>query len=115
MEDSIDQVISKLQQGDSVVSREIYHRFADRIRVFAKRKLDRRLNGKVSAEDVVQSVFRSFFRRNSEGQFTFDSWNSLWALLVTMASRKCYQKHKKFSYAKRDLNREDSLFRSRLA
>ena len=33
---------------------------------------------KVDPEDVVQSVFRSFFQRNAQGNWNLDDWDSLW-------------------------------------
>ena len=40
-------------------------------------------------EDVVQSVYRSFFTRYQAGQFDFATWDALWSLLTVITVRKC--------------------------
>jgi RNA polymerase sigma-70 factor (ECF subfamily) len=42
----------------------------------------------VDPEDVVQSVFRSFFSRQAKGQFELENRDNLWSLLTVMALRK---------------------------
>ena len=36
----------------------------------------------------MQSVFKSFFVRQGQGQFELDNWDSLWGLLVRITLRK---------------------------
>ena len=40
-------------------------------------------------EDVMASVFKSFFRRHAEAPFDLSSWDSLWSLLTLITLRKC--------------------------
>lgn len=115
MAGTVDRLLDEVRDGDSQAGIEIYQRYAERIRHLAADKLDRRLSGKVGAEDIVQSVFRSFFRRNNELQFSFENWNSLWGLLATIASRKCDRKGQEFTYAKRDFRRESKMSLERLS
>ena len=61
--DSFDDVITRLRDGDSEAATEIFHRFAARLIALARTRLDSRVRQKVDPEDVVQSVFRSFFIR----------------------------------------------------
>jgi RNA polymerase sigma-70 factor, ECF subfamily len=60
----------------------------------------------VDAEDVVQSVFKSFFGRLNDGQFELRTWDSLWSLLVVMTLRKCRRQVKYFLGPWRDVRRE---------
>ena len=46
------------------------------------------LAGRVDGEDVVQSVFRTFFRRTADGEFRLDGSAQLWRLLVRITLRK---------------------------
>src|SRR5205085_2583064 len=57
-------------------------------------------------EDVLQSVFRSFFSRQAEGQFELESWDSLWSMLVVLTVRKCGRRAGYFHAARRDVQRE---------
>ena len=64
------------------------------------------LRHKVDAEDVVQSVFRSFFTRQREGQFVVTDWDNLWALLATITVRKCTNVRVAFGHQGRNVQRE---------
>jgi DNA-directed RNA polymerase specialized sigma24 family protein len=55
---------------------------------------------------VVQSVFRTFFRRNSEGEFRIDSSAQLWRLLVKITLRKAQAKGRHHTAALRDARAE---------
>ena len=44
---------------------------------------------KLDPEDVVQSVYRSFFGRYQAGQFDLATWDALWSLLTVITVRKC--------------------------
>ena len=115
MSDSVNRLVKAAGNGDSIAGQEMYDRFAERIRRLAGSKLNNRLSSKLDAEDIVQSVFRSFFRQDKRGGFSFDNWNSLWALLATIATRKCARKGQELSYAKRDFRRESGLSTDQLA
>jgi RNA polymerase sigma-70 factor (ECF subfamily) len=47
------------------------------------------MRSKVDPEDIVQSVFRSFFLRFQDGDWRFVNWDSLWGLLALVTLRKC--------------------------
>jgi RNA polymerase sigma-70 factor (ECF subfamily) len=57
-------------------------------------------------EDVLQSVFRSFFVRQAEGQFNLGDWDDLWSLLVRITVRKCGRRVAAFCAERRDVRRE---------
>jgi RNA polymerase sigma-70 factor (ECF subfamily) len=59
--------------------------FRDRLLRLADRVIDPRVRGALDAEDVAQSVFRSFFAR----PVAVDTRLDLWHLLATIARRKC--------------------------
>jgi RNA polymerase sigma-70 factor (ECF subfamily) len=72
----------------------------------ARARLGRSIAGKEDAEDVVQSVYRSFFRRYGEGDFHVEDWSDVWALLATIATRKCSSRRKYYQAGCRDARRE---------
>ena len=66
--ESFDDVMGRLRAGDqSAAATEIFQRFARRLIGLARTRLDDRVRSKVDAEDVLQSVFRSFFVRQAVG------------------------------------------------
>src|SRR5258708_18737783 len=88
-QDSFLSVRAHLERGDEAGAQQVFHRFANQLIAQAARRLSGRLKQKVDPEDVVQSVFKTFFRRQSEGQFALENWESLWGLLLQITLRKC--------------------------
>jgi RNA polymerase sigma-70 factor (ECF subfamily) len=108
-EDSFEDVMARLRGGDDSAADEIFHRFAGRLIGLARQKLDVRLRAKVDAEDVLQSVYRTFFRRHAEGEFVFDGWSGLWSLLTIITVRKCGRWRQHYKAAQRDVALEVPL------
>ncbi len=88
---------------------EVFDRFARRLVGLARSRLDRKVRQKIDPEDVVQSVFRSFFSRQAEGQFDINNWDDMWHILVVITVRKCGRKADGFRTAGRDIDREVSI------
>lgn len=107
--DSFDSLLAQLCAGDDEAAAQIFHRFAGRLIGLARTQLQQGLQGKIDPEDVLQSVFRSFFRRQQEGQFQLDSWDSLWAVLTVMTLRKCGHLKEYFRASRRDVRREEPI------
>ena len=87
--DSFQELIEQLRAGDNAAATEVFNRFARRIVGLARQQLHAALRSKVDPEDVLQSVFRSFFNRQREGRFAIENWDSLWGLLALITVRKC--------------------------
>jgi RNA polymerase sigma-70 factor (ECF subfamily) len=98
-----------LNAGDATAETLIVRRFTVQLAALARRHLAQRIQQKSSPEDVVQSTFRSFFKRLRRGQFDFESWDGLWSLLVLIAVRKCAGRREHFLAARRDVRREVPL------
>jgi RNA polymerase sigma-70 factor (ECF subfamily) len=103
---SFDDVIARLRAGDSDAATEVFQRFAQRLIALARTRLDSRLRQKVDPEDVLQSVYKSFFLRHAEGQFELEDWDSLWSLLTLITVRKCHRWTEYFHTAGRDVRAE---------
>src|SRR5262249_26247702 len=58
------------------------------------------------AEDVVQSVFCTFFRRSARGDFRIDTSDHLWRLLVTITLRKVRTHARRHTAGVRDVAAE---------
>ena len=62
------------------------------------------LSSRVDPEDIVQSVFRTFFRRASEGQYQVPSGEELWKLLLAISLNKVRSVGQFHRAAKRDIH-----------
>jgi RNA polymerase sigma-70 factor (ECF subfamily) len=82
-------VLAGLRAGDEATARRVFYRYARALIEVAGRNLGARLRQKLDPEDVVQSVFLSFFARCREDVWQFRDWNGLWELLVVITLRKC--------------------------
>ena len=104
--DSFDNLMSRLKTGDQGAATEIFDRFARRLVGLARSRLDERMRQKVDPEDVMQSVFKSFFRVHNDGKVDLASWDSMWALLTVITLRKCGHRVEYFRAGRRDVARE---------
>ena len=71
-----------LRRGEAHAAEQVFLRFAQRLIALARSRIDAAVRSKEDPEDVVQSVFRSFFTRQRGGQFLLADWESLWASLT---------------------------------
>jgi RNA polymerase sigma-70 factor (ECF subfamily) len=105
---SLPEIMARLRQGDADAARLIFERFAQRLIGLARSHLDRSLRGKVDPEDVMQSVFKSFFRIQREETVALSEWNDLWSLLAVITLRKCGHRAAYYQAACRDVRREST-------
>ena len=70
---------------------QVYDAFHASLRRGARRLMGSRLRRRVTEEDVVQSVFRTFYRRDSNGECEFDHTgalrNYLWKIMTNKVRR----------------------------
>jgi RNA polymerase sigma factor (sigma-70 family) len=105
-EPRITDLLPLLPAGDDEAARAVFDRYSERLVRLADRHLSRRLAGRVDGEDVVQSAFRTFFRRGNEGEFRIDSSAQLWQLLVRITILKARAKARHHTAARRDAGGE---------
>jgi RNA polymerase sigma-70 factor (ECF subfamily) len=103
---SFDDLMDRLRAGDDAAARTIFERYGRRLIGLARTRLDALTRQKVDPEDVLQSVFRSFFLGHAGGQIDLTDWNSLWSMLVVITLRKCGRQIKYYHAARRDIGRE---------
>jgi RNA polymerase sigma-70 factor (ECF subfamily) len=83
---------ARLESGDQEAAAEIVRRYGPRLAALARRRLHAIVRPRLDPEDIVQSVFRSFFQRQARSGFTLDGWDTLWRLLACMTVRECARK-----------------------
>ncbi len=81
-------LLTRYRRGDDDAATELYLRYADRLRALATHQTASVLQQRVDAEDMVQSVFRTFFRRAASGQYDIPEGDELWKLLLVIGLNK---------------------------
>jgi RNA polymerase sigma-70 factor (ECF subfamily) len=96
-------------QGDQQAAAELFRRYANRLIELARSRMPSQLNSRIDPEDVVQSVYRSFFTGSREGRYELQRGGDLWRLLVTITLHKLYHQVERNLAGKRALGREQPL------
>jgi RNA polymerase sigma-70 factor (ECF subfamily) len=107
-ETRFEDLMARLRRGDGEAAELIFDQYAHRLVGLARSRLDGLMRRKVDPEDVVQSVFRSFFQRQADGRIEIGNWESLWGMLVVITLRKCGRAVEYFRAARRNVRREVS-------
>jgi RNA polymerase sigma-70 factor, ECF subfamily len=94
-------LLLKVRAGDDDAATRLYLKYVRQLQAVARRQISATVARRVDAEDVVQSAFRSFFRRAGQGQFDVPQGGELWKLLLTIALNKARNATAKDRAAKR--------------
>jgi RNA polymerase sigma-70 factor (ECF subfamily) len=97
--------LRRLQHGQADASTELYLRYAERLLALAAAQSSPDLARRLDPEDIVQSVFRTFFRRASLGHYTVPDGEEIWKLLLVIALNKVRAAGAFHRAAKRDVRR----------
>jgi RNA polymerase sigma-70 factor (ECF subfamily) len=81
-------LLRRFRRGEEDAATELYLRYARRLMAFAEQRTSRQLTSRFDPEDVIQSVFRTFFRRAADGSFDVPAGEELWQLLLVIALNK---------------------------
>ena len=100
---SIESFQERLRQGDSDASQELFDRYSGQLVRLATANIHPMLQRRFDGEDVVQSVFRTFFRRHQEIGFQIEQSQQLWQLLVALTLYKTRTHARKHTAAKRNV------------
>ena len=96
-------LLRRFQRGQADASTELYLRYAGRLRDLAAAQSSADLARRVDPEDIVQSVFRTFFRRAAQGHYTVPDGEEMWKLLLVIALNKVRAAGAFHRAAKRDV------------
>ena len=88
--------------GDQNAARQLFDRYVDQLVGLARRRISQRLASRIDAEDIVQSVFRTFFNRARAGQFTVEDPDDLCKLLARITVHKTLRQVAFHKRGKRD-------------
>lgn len=98
--------MERWRNGDEYAAEVLHNRYVAKLLNLVGRHLANRFNPRLAADDVVQSVFGSFFHGAKEGRYEFECENDFWKLLLTMALNKVRNTVRHHQTQKRDLSKE---------
>lgn len=99
-------LLAQFRDGDPAAACALHDRYVARLVALARSRLSHRLAGRVDAEDIVQSAYRSFFLRARNKGFDLQQSGDLWRLLARITLRKLYRQAQRHTADRRSVERE---------
>ena len=96
-------LLRQTRHGDKEAARLLYERYIGRLRALARACHPVDLNGRVDADDIVQSVLGSFYRGVLQGTYDVPAGEELWKLFLVITLNKIRAKGQFHRAAKRDV------------
>src|SRR5207245_1833454 len=97
-------LVARWKEGDEDAARELFYRYSERLIALVRSRLSDKLAPRLDPEDVVQSVYRSFFSNARDNRCILEQSGDLWRLLVTMAMHKLLDQAKRQQAGRRAVN-----------
>src|SRR5262245_49776131 len=88
MDERSGDLLARWRTGDQQAAVELFRRYVDRLIALVRSRLSAKFSRRLDAEDVVQSVYRTFFAEARDCRFDLQHGGDLWRLLVTIALHK---------------------------
>jgi RNA polymerase sigma-70 factor, ECF subfamily len=101
-------LLRRFRHGHADAPKQLYLRYAERLQALVAKKTSPELGRRVEPEDIVQTVFRTFFRRVAEGSYDVPDGEEIWKLLLVIALNKIRSAGVHYKAAKRDSRRTRS-------
>lgn len=100
------ELVERWRNGEEFAAEVLHNRYVAKLLNLVGRHLANRFNPRLGADDVVQSVFGSFFHGAKEGRYEFEGENDFWKLLLTIALNKVRNTVRHHQTQRRDLSKE---------
>ena len=81
-------LLSLLRTGDEKAAQQVFDAYVNSLLQLARKRIGQRLARRVDPEDIVQSVFRTFFVRLKAGQYQIADQDDLCKLLMRITVHK---------------------------
>lgn len=104
-EGDLPDLIRALRDNEPWAAMRVYQQYAGDLRRIADGKIEPFLKRRMDADDVLQSAFRTFFRRVQNGQLQVDDSMQLWNLLCAITLTKVREQARFHLRAKRGVDR----------
>ncbi len=98
-------LLRRVRSGEADAATDLYLRYAKRLMHLVDGQTSPALARQVGGEDIVQSVFRTFFRRAAHGHYEVAESEELWKLFLVIALNKIRRAAEYHGAAKRELKR----------
>ena len=102
-------LIRRFREGQDDAATALYLRYAEKLVRLAERQVYDDVALQADREGIVQSVFRTFFRRVSAGQYDAATSDDLWRLILAIALNKIRSTGTWHRAAKRNVSRTRPL------
>lgn len=102
-EPSDSSLLRRVQGGNQDAATQLYFRYAERLRQLVRSESSTALARREDAEDILQSIFTSFFRGVGKGFYDVPAGDELWKLFLVIALNKICAKGTYHRAAKRDV------------
>lgn len=96
-------LIRRLRAGSDDAATQLYLRYAERLMQLSRQQVAKDLAPRLDADDIVQSVFRTFFRRVRSGNYDVPDGEELWKLFLVIGLNKIRSAATYHRAAKRDV------------
>jgi RNA polymerase sigma factor (sigma-70 family) len=105
-------LLEGLRQGDESAAEEVFALYFERLVLLARSRLSTRLARRADPEDIVLSVYRSFFVGARRGRFQLRRGGDLWRLLASITKHKVLRQARNQRAERRSVEVEVSLDRA---
>jgi eukaryotic-like serine/threonine-protein kinase len=102
-------LLERCREGDERAAEALFSRYFERLTSLARSRLSTRLKRRTDPEDVVLSVYRSFFLGARAGRFTLTRGGDLWRLLASITKHKLLRQIRHASADRRSVDNEVSI------
>jgi RNA polymerase sigma factor (sigma-70 family) len=102
-------LLERLRRGDELAAEALFSRYFKRLTALARSRLSHRLARRTDPEDIVMSVYRSFFVGARAGCFTLSRGGDLWRLLSSITTHKLLRKARREQADRRSVDCEVPL------
>jgi RNA polymerase sigma-70 factor (ECF subfamily) len=98
-------LLRRFRRGEDDAATALYLRYAHRLLALTRTQASAELTRLNEPEDIVQSVFLSFFRKAADGMYSVPEGEELWNLFLVITLNKIRAKGNYFRARKRDVRR----------
>ncbi len=102
-------LLRRFRVGEQDAATRLYLRYAQRLHGLARKQSGQDLQTRLDPEDIVQSVFRTFFRRAKEGHYEVPDGEELWKLFLVIGLHKIRDAAVYHRAARRDVSRTTGM------
>lgn len=102
-------LLERFRSGDEPAAESLFARYFGRLAALARGRISSRLARRMDPEDVVLSVYRSFFVAARDGRYVLARGGDLWRLLSSIAVHKLLKRARREGATRRSIAAEVSL------